>query len=95
MTEFMTLSMLATFTGLVTAVIIIVQFTKSIVKDKFGDGSVRIYTFIIALVLSFIFIKNGFTVEGIALTIINSIIVTVAALGGYEAIADPKATKSK
>ena len=93
--EFMTMELLATFAGLVAAVSIIVQFTKSIVKKQFGDGAVRLYAFIIALVLTFIFAKAGQGIEGIVLTIINAILISIAAMGGYEVIADPKAEKTK
>lgn len=93
--EFMTLETMATFGGLSLAVLIIVQFTKSIIKDKFGDSFVRLYTLVIALVLSFIFVNNGFNAQGIALTIINAVVITIASTGGYELIADPKALKSK
>ena len=50
---------LATFVGLTTAVTVIVQFTKSIVKKRFGDSVVRLYAFIIALVLTFVFAEAG------------------------------------
>ena len=93
--DFITIETLATFAGLVAAVSIIVQFTKTLVKNKFGDVAVRVYTFIIALILTFIFARSGTGIEGIILTIINSIIVAIAAMGGYEVIADPKAEKKK
>lgn len=93
--EFMTLETMATFGGLSLAVLFIVQFTKSIIKDKFGDSFVRLYTLVIALILSFIFVNNGFNAQGIALTIINAVVITIASTGGYELIADPKALKSK
>ena len=93
--EFMTMEVLATFAGLVAAVSIIVQFTKSIIKKNFGDSAVRLYAFIIALILTFIFARTGQGVEGIVLTIINAILVSIAAMGGYEVIADPKAEKTK
>lgn len=95
MNEFVTLEFLATFAGLVAAVSIIVQFTKSIVKKKFGDGIVRLYAFVVALVLTFIFAKSGAGAEGILLTIINAIIISIASNGAYEILADPKAEKSK
>ena len=95
MNEFITLEFLATFAGLVAAVSIIVQFTKSIVKKKFSDGIVRLYAFIIALVLTFIFAKSGQGIEGILLTVINAILITIASTGTYEMIVDPKAKKSK
>ena len=95
MNDFMTPETLATFAGLVAAVAIIVQFTKSLVKKQFNDYAVRIYAFIIALVLTFIFAPVGYDVQGITLTIVNAILVTLAAMGGYEVIADPFAEKKK
>lgn len=91
----MSMETLGTFAGLVTAITIIVQFTKSLVKDKFGDVYVRLYTFIIALVLTFVFAGYGTDLDGILLTVINSIVVTMASIGTYETIADPMALKSK
>lgn len=93
--DFITLEMLATFAGLVTAVTLIVQFSKTIIKNKFGDAAVRLYTFIVALVLTFVFARAGVGIEGILLTIINAIIVSIASMGGYEVIMDPKAEKQK
>lgn len=95
MNDFITPEILATFAGLVTAVGIIVQFTKSIVKKQLGDYAVRIYAFAVALVLTFVFAPAGYDLQGIVLTVINAAIVTLAAMGGYEAIADPKAEKTK
>jgi hypothetical protein len=93
--DFMNLEMLATFAGLVTAVTLIVQFSKGLIKNKFGDAAVRLYTFVIALVLTFVFARTGTGVEGILLTIINAIITSVASMGGYEIITDPKAEKQR
>ena len=91
--DFMTAEILTTFAGLTTAVIVIVQFTKSLVKKKFEDSFVRLYAFIIALILAFIFVKKGDGLQGIILTIINAIMITIASMGGYELIADPMAQK--
>ena len=55
MNEFMTAETLATFAGLTVAVGLIVQFTKSVVKKQFGDASVRLYTFGVSLILTFVF----------------------------------------
>lgn len=93
--DFISIATLATFAGLVAAVSIIVQFTKSMVKNKFGDGAVRLYTFAIALLLTFIFARTGTGIEGIVLTVINAIIVSITSMGGYEMIADPRAEKAK
>lgn len=91
--DFMTSEVLTTFVGLVLATNLIVQFTKSIVKKQFGESFVRLYAFIIALILTFFFSKIGEGFQGIIITIINAILVTMAALGGYEIVSDPKAQK--
>lgn len=95
MDQFLDMETLGTFIGLVTAVTIVVQFTKSLIKDKLGDVYVRLYTFVIALVLTFVFASYDKSIDGILLTVINSIIVTMASIGTYETIADPKAIKHK
>ena len=95
MNDFMTVEILSTFAGLVAAVSIIVQFTKPLIKKNFIDGAVRIYTFVISLLLTFTFAKTGQGVQGILLTIINSVIVSLSAMGAYETIADPKAEKER
>ncbi len=91
--EFFTLEMLATFAGLVAGVTLIVEFTKPMIKEKLSDGWVRLYTWVIALILTFAFARSGTGVQGVILTIINSILVALTSMGAYENIADPKATK--
>lgn len=93
--DFMTIDILTTFAGLTGAVMLIVQFTKSIVKNKLGDPFVRLYSFIIALILTFVFARQGNQVQDIILTIINAIMITMASAGGYEMISDPLARKAK
>lgn len=93
MNEFFTSEILATFAGLALATGVIVQFTKSIIKKQFCDYAVRIYAFIIALILTFIFAPAGSDINGIVLTILNAVLITLAAMGGYEAISDPGAEK--
>lgn len=93
--DFMTPEVLTTFVGLVLATNVIVQFTKSIIKKQLGDSYVRLYTFIIALILTFTFSKTGEGIQGIIITLINAILITVAAMGGYEMISDPLAQKRK
>ena len=89
--DFMTMEVLTTFAGITGAVIVIVQFTKSLVKRRFGDHFVRLYSFIIALLLTFLFAREGSNIEGIVLTVINAMVITIASMGGYEIIADPMA----
>lgn len=91
--DFMNTDILTTFVGLTTAVTVIVQFTKSIVKKRFGDSIVRFYAFIVALVLTLIFARDGSGAKWIMLSIINALMITAASMGGYEIISDPMAQK--
>jgi len=91
--DFMTMDVLTTFAGLTGTVMLIVQFTKSLVKNKFGDSFVRLYSFLIALILTFVFARQGNQVQDVILTIINAIMITVASAGGYAMIKDPMARK--
>ena len=91
--DFMTLDVLTTFAGLTATTMLIVQFTKFLVKKRFSDSYVRLYSFIIALILTFLFAMQGENAQGIMMTIINAILITVAAAGGYEIITDPLAKK--
>jgi hypothetical protein len=102
-TDFITVDYLATFAGLVLVLGIIVQFTKGIVKHTFTDQAVRLYTFAWALVLiGLLYWYQGMfdvAAREIAMTLLlallNAIIVTLAAMGGYEVITDPGAAKRK
>lgn len=89
----MSADILTTFVGLTTAVTVIVQFTKSIVKKKFGDSSVRFYSFFIALILTLVFKRGSSGIEGIVLAVINAVMITMASTGGYHMLSDPMATK--
>ena len=91
--DFMTTEVLTTFVGLVGVTSLIVQFTKWIIKKQLGDSYVRLYAFMVALVLTFVFARNTNGLEGIVLTIINSVLVTITAMGGYEVVKDPMAMK--
>ena len=61
------------------------------IKRRFGDHVVRLYTFIVALILTFLFARNGLNIQGIVLTVINAMYITIASMGGYEILADPLA----
>jgi len=91
MNDFFTLEMLATFAGLVTATGLIVQFTKGIIKKEFDDYVVRIYAFIVALILTAAFAPRGEGMQGVLVILLNAVLVTLTAMGGYEAINNPTA----
>lgn len=91
--DFMTADILSTYIGLTAAVTTIVQFTKSIIKRRFGSSVVRLYAFIIALALTFIFTPHVDGAKGLLTTIINAMMITIASLGSYEVITNPMAEK--
>lgn len=93
--DFLTTDILTSFWGLIVGTVLFVQFTKPIIKNKFNDIAVRIYTFLVALILTFTFARQGNDIQGIVLTILNSITVSIGAMGSYEIIVDPYAEKSK
>lgn len=93
--DLMTSETLTTFAGLTSSVIVVVQFTKPLVKKRFGDSFIRLYAFIVALCLTFIFANKGYKLQGIVVTIINAMMITIASMGGYEILADPMAQKVK
>ncbi|NLW41256.1 MAG: hypothetical protein GXY96_10115 [Tissierellia bacterium] len=91
--ELMSADTLTSFVGLVAGTSLIVQFTKSFIKKQFGDVYVRLYTFIVALILITIFGDTGSGIEGVLLKLINAMMVTISAMGGYEVLSDPMAKK--
>jgi hypothetical protein len=93
--DFITIDNLATFVGMVAVVALVVQFTKGVVKARFDDWAVRLYTLAWAWLLQgFVcFVQGRLTTEHIGLAVLNGILVALAASGAYETIADPKAKK--
>ena len=92
--DFITAEFLATFSGIVVAINLIVQFTKNPIKKRFGDWAVRLYSFILALVITAIFTDMGEGIQGIALVIINAFLLAATSTGIYEVVSDPKAKKT-
>jgi hypothetical protein len=85
MGEYLTWEFLATFAGAVAAVTLIVQFLKLPV-DKVWKVPTRFVVFLIALIILFavMFFTDTATPEKAALTVLNAIVVTMAAMGAYE-----------
>ena len=82
---------LASYAGATLAVLIITQFTKEL------PGIVKIPTRVWAYILSVVILILGtvFTVSPIApqdilLCLINAVLVAMAAIGGYQTVADIK-----
>lgn len=101
--DFITIDFLYTFGGLVLILGLIVQFTKSLIKQVFDDYVVRWYAFGWAIILTLMaaWLQGQFDIIGreiaatLLLVLLNSILITMAALGGYEVAADLKAKLTK
>lgn len=101
--DFISIEYLGTFAGMVVILGLIVQFSKGLIKRTFEDYVVRTYTFAWAFVLVILVYWHQGLLDAagreiaitILLALINAIIVTLAALGGYEVLTDPKAAKTK
>lgn len=101
MSDFLTLESLGSFAVMVFVVTLVVQFTKSMVKKQFSDYAVRYEAFVVALIL--VFAWNGYVgffggninemILKVLLCVFNAMLVTVAAFGSYDVVADPKAEK--
>lgn len=89
MQEFFTWEMLATYTGAILAVSLITQFIKGI---GFIDRiPTRITAYVVALVvmLAALFFAGEVTPANVGLTIINAVIVSLAANGTHDALSEP------
>ena len=85
MNEYITLNYLATFAGMVVVVNLIVQFLKPLI-DSVKKIHTRYLVWVIAIILSVTVqaITGAFTAETITLLILNSVLITLTAMGTYE-----------
>lgn len=85
--EFFTWQYLGTYAGATVAVMLFVQFTKDLPGIK--ALPTRLWAYIIAavlLVLSTLFTVSPITPSVILLCLINAVIVSMAACGGYDTL---------
>lgn len=95
--SFFNWSSLATFSGAVAAVVFIVQFLK-LPLDKIKRVPTRIVVYfvsLVVLVLAQVFSGTTFSVETIALAVLNAVLVALSAMALYEqTISEPEARKN-
>jgi hypothetical protein len=97
MDNFITVEYYSTFAGMVGVVVLITQFTKELV-DKFAKWLPTKYlVFIYSLTVLVVYqvMSNTFDVSKIFLTIINAMLLTMTAQGGYEWVFKPIEHKSQ
>jgi hypothetical protein len=85
--SYITWEFLGTMSGVTAAVLLIVQFIKAPL-DKVWKVPTRFIVYFISVILLFIieYVSKGLiTFDRVCLILLNAIIVTVAAMGSYEA----------
>ena len=88
--QFLTWGDLATYGGAVMAVLIITEFTKDLPGIR--RIPTRLWAYMIALVLlvtATVFTGDRVRAEDILLSIINAVLVTMAAVGSFHAVQEP------
>jgi len=85
MDEFMTWDFLGTFAGAVAATTLIVQFLK-LPADKVKKIPTRYIVYLIAalMLFSYQYFNGVLAPDVIVLTLLNAVVVAVAAMGTYE-----------
>ena len=86
MNEYLSLESIGTFAGMVVAINLIVQFLKPLL-DKVKKIPTRYLVWAIAIIVSTAYqaITGTFTAAVIYLLLLNSILLTLTAMGSYEA----------
>lgn len=96
--NFLTWPNLATFGGAVAAVVFLVQFLK-VPLDKLKKVPTRIVVYLVSFVVLLaakLFTDPAFSLETVALSAVNAVLVALSAMSLYEqTIAEPEASKNK
>ena len=91
MNEYVSITSLATFGGMLAILNLVVQFLKPKI-DNIKKINTRYVVFVIALILMVVVqvVTGDFTFENIVLLFLNSIVLTLAAMGSYELVIKPR-----
>lgn len=97
MDNFITLDYLSTFVGMVAVVVLITQFTKDLIDKvaKWLPTKYLVFIYALIVIIGYQFMSNTFDGSKLLLTIINAIIITMTAQGGYEWVFKPMENKSQ
>jgi hypothetical protein len=89
--NFVTLDYLGTFAGMVAVIVLITQFTKELVDKISGNLSTKYLVFIYSMIVltGYQVMTGTFELSKVLLTIINAMLLTMTAQGGYEWIFKP------
>ena len=89
MQEYFTWEMLATYTGAILAVSLITQFVKNIRFIRRIPTRITAYVAAVLVMIAALFFTGKLTIANVGLTIINAVIVALAANGTHDALSEP------
>lgn len=89
MQEFFTWETLATYTGAVLAVSVITQFIKGVGFIKLIPARITAYIVALVIMLAALFFAGNVTPANIGLTVINAVVVALAANGTHDVLSEP------
>jgi len=88
--KFLTMDYIATYTGTVFAVNLLVQFTKELIDKYIAKIHTRWVVFLYAEIIMFAtaYFQNTLTPENTFLTVLNGFLVALTAIGAYAVTAE-------
>lgn len=97
MDNFVTIEYLGTFAGMVAVIVLITQFTKDLVDKISGKLSTKylVFTYSMIVLIGYQIMTHSFDVSKLLLTIINAMLLTMTAQGGYEWVFKPIEQRSR
>lgn len=97
MDNFITLDYLSTFVGMVAVVVLITQFTKDLIDKvaKWLPTKYLVFIYSLIVIIGYQLMSNTFDFSKLFLTILNAMLITMTAQGGYEWVFKPIENKSQ
>lgn len=96
MDKFITIDYMGTFIGMVAIVVLITQFTKDLIDKvaKWLPTKYIVFVYSLIVIFGYQFMSGTFDSTKILLTIINAMLLTMTAQGGYEWLYKPVEQKA-
>lgn len=91
MDKFISIDYLSTFVGMVAVVVLITQFTKELIDKvvKWVPTKYVVFAYSLIVYVGYQLMTSNFKVSEILLTVINAMLLTMTAQGGYEWVVKP------
>lgn len=80
--DFLSVDYVASYLGSIVVIMLVTQFVKEL--PWIAKLPTKYLVFIVALVHLMIFVRPVYTLEAVALTLINALLLTLTATGGYD-----------